>query len=398
MLALSAAGVAQAQTVVHITGSTAFRTAVHDAILNILQPGFTYGYVGTSFTGAGEAIFTGTAITNNISVIIKTSWSGSLAGIQTVSQAVPATVGTFLTNTTPQSASGTGGAPSNFDPPVIPECCMADGFQYTSQYPTPVLTATTVGIAPFNFVVNAPGAAAGVTNMTPLLAQALWENGSLPLSMFTGNPGDANTIVYATGRDWDSGTRKTALLETGVQTFFSEVLNIQTIYQYEPLGSGGLINKANFPGNNTITSLPFWPVETVDTLSYGVGFGGYSSGGDLAYGLRATSPYILVSYLGLSDTATATSTGSGGNNAKALSYNGIYYSTNTVQNGTYTFWTYEQLDYLPTLGTTDPNAKAVADSLANNLSTNAAAINGVGVLLPTMNVVREQEGGPVTPQ
>src|SRR5271170_6949134 len=107
LLALSTAGVSQATTVVHITGSTAFRSAVHTAITNILQPGFTYAYSGTSFTGASQAIFTGTAITNSIPVVIKTSWSGSLAGIETVSQAVASTVGTFLTNSTLQSPGGT---------------------------------------------------------------------------------------------------------------------------------------------------------------------------------------------------------------------------------------------------------------------------------------------------
>ena len=47
LLALSTVGVAQAQTVVHITGSTAFRAAVHSAITNILEPGFVYAYTGT---------------------------------------------------------------------------------------------------------------------------------------------------------------------------------------------------------------------------------------------------------------------------------------------------------------------------------------------------------------
>src|SRR5208337_987809 len=102
------------------TGSTAFRSAVHTAITQILQPGFTYAYTGTSFGGASQAIFTGTAITNNISVVIKTSWSGSLAGIETVSQAHASTVSTFLTNTTSQSTGGTPNAPGVYDPAVIP--------------------------------------------------------------------------------------------------------------------------------------------------------------------------------------------------------------------------------------------------------------------------------------
>jgi len=38
---------ASAQTVIHITGSTAYRTAVYYAINDILQPGFVFGYSGT---------------------------------------------------------------------------------------------------------------------------------------------------------------------------------------------------------------------------------------------------------------------------------------------------------------------------------------------------------------
>ena len=389
LLALSTASVAEAQTVIHITGSTAFRSAVHNAILQILQPGFTYGYAGTSFTGASQAIFTGTAYTNNISVIIKTSWSGSLAGIETVSQAYPSTVGTFLSNSTPQSTSGTPSAPSTYDAPLIPEVCMSDGFQATSQYPTPVLAAQTVGVVTFKFLRNA-GAPASLTNMTPLLAQALWANGSLPLSMFTGNTNDATNLVYAIGRDPDSGTRKTAFLETGIQTFVSS-LTPNLVLQYEPLNGSGVVNKAN-PG--TITSQVPWPQETVDNITFVLGDGGYASGGDLAWAMKATSPYIYVTYLGLSDAATAE--GSGGGVATEMTYNGVAYTDQAVQNGQYTYWTYEQLDYSPTYGTTDANGKAVADALADEIRTNTAAT--VGELLSTMHVTRAQEGGPVTPQ
>jgi hypothetical protein len=388
LLAFSTAGVARAQTVVHITGSTAFRSAVHTAITYILQPGFVYGYTGTSFTGASEAIFTGTAITNGIPVIIKTSWSGSLAGIETVSQAYPSTVGTFLTNTTPQSTTGSGSAPTNYDSPVIPEVCMSDGFQFTSQYPSPVLTAQTVGVVPFKFLRNA-GAPADLTNMTPLLAQALWPGGSLPLSLFSGSSNDMDTIIYAIGRNPDSGTRKTAFLETSIQTFISSLTPV-VVLQYEPTNANGVVNKAN-PG--AITGQTVWPPETVDNISFAAGDGGYSSGGDLAAAMKASSPFIYVTYLGLSDSATAE-----GGGAVELTYNGIPYSDAAIQNGQYTFWTYEQLDYLPTYGTTDANGKAVADSLTANILTNATALAGVGELLSTVNVTRQQEGGPVTPQ
>src|SRR4051812_25586211 len=87
---------AQAQTIVRITGSTAYRGATHTAITHIFAAGFTYGYTGATLSGAGQAIFTGTVGGNP--VIIKTSWSGSTGGVQTVAKNINVN---FLPNSTP---------------------------------------------------------------------------------------------------------------------------------------------------------------------------------------------------------------------------------------------------------------------------------------------------------
>jgi hypothetical protein len=377
--------VARAQTVVHITGSTAFRNATVTAITNILKPGFTFGYSGASFTGANQAIFTGTTI-SNITVIIKTSWSGAAGGVQTVVQQLP--ISTWLVNGTPQSAAGTANAPATYDPATPPDVSMDDGVQATTPLPntsSPVLSVQNVGVVTFKFVKNI-GAPPGLTNMTPLLAQALWANGSLPLSMWTGNPTDTN-LVYATGRDPDSGTRKTTFLETGIQNFVTGVTPT-TVLQYQPLNASGVVNRNN---TGPITSQQSWPEDTVDGVSFALGDAGYSSGGDLAQAMKTSSPFIYMTYLGLSDSATAISGG-----ATAVSWNGVAYSDAAIQNGQYTFWAYEQLGYLPSYGSTSANGKAVADELAAQIISSEAAL--AGELLSTMNVTRTQEGGPVTPQ
>jgi hypothetical protein len=387
LLALTSVRAAHAQTVIHVTGSTAFRNATVTAITGILKPGFTYGYSGTSFTGANQAIFIGTAITNNIPVIIKTSWSGAAGGVQAVVQQLPIT--TWLTNTTPQSTSGTPNAPSVYDPATPAEVSMDDGIQATTPLPntsSPVLTVQNVGAVTFKFVKNV-GAPAGLTNMTPLLAQALWASGSLPLSMWTGKTNDANTLVYATGRDPDSGSRKTTFLETGIQTYINGVTPT-TVVQYEPTNASGVVNRAN-PG--TITGQTAWPVDTVDGVRFAQGDAGYSSGGDLAQAMSSSSPFTYVTYLGLADSTTAINGG-----ATALSWNGVAYSDAAIENGQYTFWTYEQLGYLPTYGTISANGKIVADSLAQEIITVDASL--AGEFLSSMNVTRSQEGGPVTPQ
>src|ERR1700677_3279088 len=97
MLAVSTVGVAQGQTTLHITGSTAFRTATQTAILDMLNNP-TVAFTGSSYTGAGAAVIMGTTKSNvngtNIPVVIQTYWSGSLAGIQAVSEEIG--LSTFL--------------------------------------------------------------------------------------------------------------------------------------------------------------------------------------------------------------------------------------------------------------------------------------------------------------
>ena len=64
--------------------------------------------------------------------------------------------------------------------------------------------------------------------------------------MWTGNSNDVTNIVYAIGRDPDSGTRKTAFLETGVQNFVTGVTPT-TVLQWEPTNASGQVNRNN-PG------------------------------------------------------------------------------------------------------------------------------------------------------
>ena len=75
-----------------------------------------------------------------------------------------------------------------------------------------------VALAGFKWVAS-KGAPTGLANITPQLAQALWGNGTLPLALFTSSAADEGTLVYATGRDPDSGTRATAFAESGIGVY-----------------------------------------------------------------------------------------------------------------------------------------------------------------------------------
>jgi hypothetical protein len=389
LLATSLVGISNAQTVIHITGSTAFRAGAHQAMGDILQPGYIYAYSGTSLPSANQAIFTGTTYASNgaIPVIIKTSWSGSVGGVQTVSQQLP--VSTWLTNTTPQSTTGTGSAPANYDPPSVPDACFSDGFQASSPFTTPVLLDHIVGIVPFKWVRN-NGSPTTLSNITPQLAISLYTGtGSLPLALFTGLPLDETTNVYGLGRNADSGTRLNAFAETGVG-----VLNI--VHQYYPLNGSTIIKSG---GTLVVTGQELVPVDVVNGITYPVGDSGYNSGGDLAAAMKSTGSAsatgvngFYVTYLGLPDAFTAENGG-----ATDMTYNGTLYSATAVAEGQYSFWGYEHVMYRQNYSGLQ---KTVTDLISAKLvAVDAAVIPSgsvaPGILLSSMHVQRFTDGGPI---
>ena len=361
--ALALAASAHAQTVIKITGSSAYRGPTHAAIKNILAAGYTYAYQGTDITKAGAAIFTGSVGGNP--VVIKTVWTGSVAGVQTVSKGVSIN---FLPTATTQSTGGTQNAPAVSEA-GIPDIAMSDTYQSSTPFKTPLLTDKVVGVVPFKWVAN-NGAPSGL-NMTPQLAQLLWGNGSAPMSLWTGTNADVNTGIFAIGRDPDSGTRLTAFAESGVGVN-------SVVTQYQPTIVGGVVTGQDYVAQ-----------QIVNGITFPTGQGGYSSGGTLATAMSATGSLAAIggyymTYLSTGDAATAITGG-----AQEMTYNGVAYSTTAVAEGKYTFWGYEHLMYKSTL-TGVP--KTVATTLANQILNTDATIK-----ISSMNVVRTTDGGLVTP-
>ena len=133
VLCAACASFAQAQTDVRFTGSTAFRANTHTAITHVLDAGFTYAYSGSTLGGSSYAIFHGTI--SGTPVIIKTSWSGSEGGIQTVSAQLPVL---YYTDAVLGTTGGQGslGAPVNGGngDTEIPDVAMSDSFQSSSAF------------------------------------------------------------------------------------------------------------------------------------------------------------------------------------------------------------------------------------------------------------------------
>ena len=390
LFALAFAGVASAQTTVRITGSTAFRAATQTAIGNILNPGYTYAYIGSSLNGANQSTFVGTTKTGNISVIIKCSFAGSVGGVQTIAQQSPVvtTASPYISETNALATTGlvlTAGT-ATFDSPANADIAMSDTYQSSTAFTGTgynTLTDTVVGVVPFVWTKGissdtaVAASLANVTNITPLLARAVLTGSGTPLSMFTGATADSTVFVYAMGRDEDSGTRLTTYAESGFGIFGSPI-------QYQATVASG-----------AITAIAAYQAQTILGISYTAGHSGYSSGGTLATTLNTpvaaaardslSSKFALIAYFGVND---ANGVNGGANN---LTYNGVPYSVANVQEGRYTFWGYEHVMYRSTL---TGNAKTVADQLATQIRTTDATVSGV--LLASMNVSRVTEGAVIT--
>ena len=450
--ALVAAGLHAAPSdesvIIRLTGSTAFRSATHNAIVQLYDSAPVAGYAGSSLSGAGRSFFYGTI--GGTKTIITTSWSGSVGGVQVVAGSLPVnflddTIADAGTLTATAASAATGGTQINSSSTFgsnskVPDVAMSDTFQSSTPFKAPVLTSKKVGVIGFSWLVNrgfstdlvsksnvtttngsavismadvtgivvgmnvkgtgvpttsyvkvlsvdtgantvtlsanatADSTAAATltfakvapfTNINTQQAQALWGSGTSSLAQFTGLAADASKLVYATGRDPDSGTRLTAFAESGVGVD-------STVTQYKPTVVSGVI-----------TALAPYAQQTINGITFTTGNSGESSGGTLAgfFG-NVSTPGLIVGYVGSGDVPTGVNAG-----AVELTYNGVPYSVDAVKEGRYTFWCYEHLMYQPTLGAAK---KTVADALATKIETVTSPIK-----LTDMKCSRTTDGAVV---
>lgn len=363
---LAAASSGNAQTVIDITGSTAGRSAVHNAILTVLS-NRTFVFNGSTINTASKALFKGDI--SGTPVIIRTSWSGSAAGVRDVAQnnsSVWFPVTTINTN----NLNGTAVSMANNSANTVqdtPEIAYSDVFQSSTIYKSPTLNDDTVGIIPFKFFAS-KDAPATLTNITSLQARNLFGSGYIPLAVFSGNSSDQAISIYATGRDPNSGTRITTMAEIGYGVFGA-------VQQYQPTIASG-----------AVSAIALWPATvTANVTTVAEGNGGASSGLTVLSYLEAdgfAGGMGFISYLGASDWSSV---------AKELSYNGIFYSPDNVKQGKYTFWGYlHQMRHSSLTGT--------SLTFYNLLLTAVRADSSWLVKTADMAVQRSEDGGLINPQ
>ncbi len=402
-IALTMVGTLSAQTHIYITGSTAFRSGAVTALNTFLGKtpdawdGLSSGV--TSSTNANAQIW------NTGTYIVKASWSGSSGGIQTVAGAPHFNVRFLADIGTGGVVAGSGntdprGASSTNAEPHVPDMNFMDTFQGGSAFngtvngvAYAVETAPIVGVVTFRWTASTGFPA---TNMTPQLAQYLYLNvGVAPLSMWTGLTADATKVVYAGGRDPDSGTRATAYAESGIGIF-------NVVQQWQPINiSAGVIG-----------DIKLYDPQIVNGISFPQGDGGESSGSSLRAFLTntlsatAAGEYngagtgYLITYLGVSDSNGVISGQVAPNgNAVGLTWNGVAFSQTAVEQGQYTFWGYEHLGYVGNLdgNNTSGGKLFFANQVAAGLLAESDATISPNVKYGNMAVSRASDGGNVSP-
>jgi hypothetical protein len=399
----------------YITGSTAFRSNVEKALRTQVFDAdgqLAIGFNGTTQDKQNCAVYHGNI--GGVDWIIETAWSGSEAGIQTVAGAVsinflnpsllgaPGSTTNSLDDVTQTGYAGTQAVSQ------IPDTDLSDTAQAASQfnglfrsvtYPALNEAATApIGINVFKFIANKGSSLTGITSQQ---VRALYSAGKLSLAFFTGNNADEANSVYCTGRNPDSGTRVTELLETGYGTATSIVKHFQ------PQTSGGAFINGSTGG--LVGKLVVWPNETINGIPANNGNSGYSSGGNLAKSLNndftnggagivvGTTTFNNGGAHSLSFVGYASSNDADaqiGAGVVELAYNGVKvgvsadYNTNTLlTEGQYTFWSKEHMNYG---SAEDATHIAVINSIAADVAGQAL------VVLPTsLKVTRATDGGVV---
>jgi len=396
---------ASAATTVYVTGSTAFRTAAIAAINAATGKAAPDGSDVAAGTGPKNTSFIwNNATVNGVSgVTVKATFTGSAAGIGTVagSLAIP-----FLpdnstgTNLHAAYDDATGATPHTGYPTAVPDFCLTDAYQSSTAFvggSNVDLNDNIVAIAAFKWVASKGFPLNGGSNQVskysvePNFIGGLFSAGRAPLSFMTGNASDHNVIIFAVGRNPDSGTRITALADSGYGA-----LKLVKQYQAVPeLTTAG----------GSVTQHQLYPVETIAGLStIAAGNSGQASGGTLANYMSVTLPtsglsgmngsatysaaYYLT-YLGLGDAATATN---GTNLGVELAYKGVNYSPTALREGTYTFWGYEHIMDRGDIDGT--SAGDLRDAMISSITNPATDISSVGFHDDTnMHVKRTQDGG-----
>jgi hypothetical protein len=361
LLALGVISSASAQNVVYLTGSSAFRSTVYNALHSSAGPGAggvfdaaptEVEFGGSGASGANYMLFFGKI--GGTDTYIDCVWSGSEAGIASVCNVPllnqdrdgntiplagsPATWlkadGSITMNGWTASAPTSGQLESSSHQADL---AQADTSQAVSLTPRVINTTTDLkdygkqGVVTFTWVknVNTTPTAAwnSLLNITLPQVHSELALGSLPVAFFSGNVSQTNTQVYLVGRNKGSGTRANTLVDHNYGPTTKDV---------QQFSIGGGVN----PGDPTTGLVLQYEAKN-----------GYESGGGVAAALgidgscQQVDPFtgktgwVAIGYLGCGDAVKSGLTVA--NNW--LTLDGVQESNGAIIEGQYYFWGYEHL-------------------------------------------------------
>ncbi len=350
--ALIAAGLvsqASASNEIYLTGSTAFRSRIYNALIAL--PGWSPAITGpqatfgsSSASGAAYMLFHGTY--NGVDTYVNCYWSGSEAGIASVAAPGGNPI-TFLLETDTGLNSSQPTTAQLQSSSHAPDLCMADTSQTVSLTPSPKLVGIgtlggasdpgRVGIVTFTWAKNVNSTPSSywneITNITDAQARQLLAGPIVP-ALITGNPAEVNNTIYCVGRNAYSGTHANTMLSTKVGVSF--------LPQQYTIGGYPHSNGSSFLGTDPT------PLTKTDLHN-----DGYDGGGDVAKALsidgscQAADPnfggtgWMAIGYAGMDD---AVNIGGSGNGPKYyLTLDGVAESDAAVEQGQYNYWNYEHM-------------------------------------------------------
>jgi hypothetical protein len=422
LLGLALAAPAYSQTVIDVTGATAFRSAAIAAIRSKFTGNYQYAHdaAAAGVSGANKAIFKGTFTGITGTTYIRCSWNGSVEGVRAlVDPDYNPSYYTTASGNIVTAASSSGGEThkdtvgfAKTTETSQSDIAFSDVSKDVTPYAADTLSPATpeCGVVVFTMVTNEGST---ITNVTAQQFRALFTKGNQPLSLFTGVATDTSK-VYAFGRNDGSGTRTTYLVETGygvtkaVNQFVVKTSDSSAITAIQKIPAGGVGGGIN----DTTLASSVWGINQA-------GNGGYSSGSSLRTDMAKTGASVtayeadgttaiqssakadLVTFLSISDAASAR-----GNGAVICGYNGVKLEgiaasgsslsaadTAKVTNGAYTAWGYQQM-YCRNSAYSG-NIKKAYDNIKSGLT--SANIGSAGLQSSLMNVSRSEDGGTVAP-
>jgi hypothetical protein len=431
-LALAVASSAHAAQNVYITGSTAFRSQIYAALVDL---GLTLSTSSSTSTAGNNSEFYSGSITASTlagqpvlssgSFNVYCAFTGSSEGVNAIADPFDAT-----TNSSPPYVNASGTFINQTAD--LGDIAMCDVLQSSTPYANssqlydvPSFDQNGKGtggmaVVPFTFATTGYGLAHGITNVNPFLAYDLWSEGKVPLSFWTGNTSDTPTNVFAVGRTNDSGTRITMQLLANQQTGSLNTAN--PLKQYALGSSGGSEPGIGVSGTppvpNGLGSAPYgtqWNLVNND---------GYASGGNIAKVLGAAPATAAngcaIGYVSWSDASSLTAagggSGGGAGNGAPLNFAGISpttvaltswtggasgtpWNTNAIENGSYPFWSYEHM-YEPAAvggngGTVDNFASDLVNGVLQEIHNYTASSIQTAFRESDLNVYRGSDGGDI---